>query len=618
MKKVTILIFATLITSLTGCKKFLDEKPVSQVDETFVFSDVANTRRAIAGVYSQLTGDQGYGIRLSLYFTLDNDETQGPTGNPNGDNDRRDISRYKANASNAQIEKPFNQIFKGIEFANNCIEGIPKSTVYTNGTDKEKKQMQRMLGEALTLRAQYYFEAIRNWGDLPEHFGSAASSAAKDAFPKRQNRDVLYNKIIEDLKTASNLMPWKNEVTTIGDDIDERITKGTAKALRARIALFRGGYSLRNDTKIMERSSDYLKFYEIAKNECKDIIDAGYHTLNPNYKSLWKDQVGAHTIADPNGELMFQVSGIGLGGIADTKLGYYNGPTVNSKGNKSINILPTYLYQFDSLDTRRDVTCVPYSVQADGIKKNGTSVTAIVDGKYRRDWVTNPAILPTSDQQYMSLKWQIIRYSDVLLMFAEAENELNGSASALAYEAVNMVIRRGHNKPINATNPTIDLQNGLGKIDFFNQIVLQRSLELGGEGIRKYDLIRWNLLATKITQTKNWLTAMAGTEPILPTECGPYGGKITLPKAMFALNNSTADDSKIWFNSYYTPAPLSTPTGTAKLRWFDVNGSGTFDVIELILKDRYAAGFTINKSELLPIPQTVLNANFNLKQNPGY
>lgn len=104
-------------------------------------------------------------------------------------------------------------------------------------------------------------------------------------------------------------------------------------------------------------------------------------------------------------------------------------------------------------------------MQTDGIKKNGTSVTAIVDGKYRRDWVSNPIILPTSDQQYMSLKWQIMRYSNVLLMFAEAENEING-ATTLAYDAINMVVRRGHGKPINSIDVSIDIQNGLGKTDF--------------------------------------------------------------------------------------------------------------------------------------------------------
>ncbi len=148
-------------------------------------------------------GDQGYGIRVSLYYTVDNDEMQGPTGT--ADNDRRDINRYNASATNTQLEKPFNQLFQGIEYANICIDNIPKMAMYTSGTDQQKKQLQRMYGEALTLRAQFYFEAIRNWGDLPAHFKPAYSLAAGNPFPKRTDRDSLYDQLLTDLKTAEDL-----------------------------------------------------------------------------------------------------------------------------------------------------------------------------------------------------------------------------------------------------------------------------------------------------------------------------------------------------------------------------------------------------------------------------
>ena len=102
MKNIKYIIIAALTLSFAGCKKFLNQEPITQVSQDFVFSDVENTRRAIAGVYSRLAGDQGYGIRLSLYYTVDNDETQGPGGAAN-DNDRRDMSRYTLTANNAQL-----------------------------------------------------------------------------------------------------------------------------------------------------------------------------------------------------------------------------------------------------------------------------------------------------------------------------------------------------------------------------------------------------------------------------------------------------------------------------------------------------------------------------------
>ena len=213
INKITIIAAACMLLLLGSCKKFLDQQPITDVSPGFVFSDVSNTFKALAGVYSRLSGDQGYGIRLSLYYPVDNDEMQGPTSA--SDNDRRDIARYIATSGNAQLEKPFNQLFQGIEYANICIDNIPKMDLYSNGTDQQKKQLQRMYGEALTLRAQFYFEAIRNWGDLPAHFNSGSVLAASTPFPVRTDRDTLYNRIIADLKTAEDLVPWRNDLSLI-------------------------------------------------------------------------------------------------------------------------------------------------------------------------------------------------------------------------------------------------------------------------------------------------------------------------------------------------------------------------------------------------------------------
>ena len=584
-------------TILSGCKKYLDQQPITELGTNMVFSDVPNATKAVVSVYSRLVGDQGYGIRLSLYYPVDNDEMQGPTGA--ADNDRRDIARYSATSGNAQITSPFNQIFTGIEFANNCIDNIPAMDKYKTGSDQEKKQLQRLYGESLTLRAQFYLEAIRNWGDLPAHFTSAANLANANPFPKATDRDSLYEVLLNDLKTAENLVPWRKDVSSIGDPVDERITKGAVKALRARIALYRAGYSLRRNGQ-MAQGSNPATYYKIALDETNEIIASGQHGLNPSFKALWRDQVGAHAAADPDGELMFQASGTGRTGVGDTKLGYYNGPKVGNYGNVSINVLPSYFYAFDSTDLRRDVTCAAYNVNADGATKVGQAITAINDGKYRRDWTSNPSIAPTDAVQYLSLKWQIIRYADVLLMNAEAENQLNGPTAA-AYNSINQVRRRGYGKSISTPDATVDLPAGLSQADFFKAIVKERSLELGGEGIRKYDLIRWNLLATTIANTKATLLAMS-------TLSAPWN---TLPTSMYFKTNSTADDKAAWSNSFYKAAPTSTPAGTTKIVWMSA-------AINTTALSRFATGFTTGKSELLPIPQPVLDANFNMKQNPGY
>ncbi len=623
--KLNIAIVICLLLISGGCKKFLNQTPITEVGSDKVFADAPSAYKALVGVYSRLVGDAGYGIRVSLYYPVDNDETQGPTGA--GDNDRRDLARYAATSGNAQITNPFNQIFQGIEYANICIDNIPKMAGYA-----DSKQLQRMYGEALTLRAQFYFEGIRNWGDLPAHFTPAYSLATGNPFPSRTSTDSLYDHVLADLKIAEEIVPWRNDISSIGDQTDERITKGVVKGLRARIALFRGGYSLRQ-TGGMQRSADYATFYQIARDECNDIITSGQHALNPSYKSLWKDQVGAHAVTDPQGELMMQASAIGLTGSEDTKLGYYDGPTVSvtvgttttTYGNKSINALPSYFYLFDSTDQRRDVTNCAYNLTwvADNspLRKVGQAVTAINDGKYRRDW-TSPFIPASSyGTQYLSLKWQLLRYADVLLMFAEAENEINGPTAA-AYNAINMVRRRGYGKPVSAPDATVDIAAGLSKAAFFGAVVRERALEFGGEGIRKYDLIRWNLLATALTESKANMTRMSTNAAMVnPSYMAGYPAyclTTALPAAMYYVTNTTSDDNNIgglWANSLYKTAPAATPSGTTKVNWVTsaIAAAGTTSPV-----GRYATGFSSGKGELLPIPQPARDANPNLTQNPGY
>jgi starch-binding outer membrane protein, SusD/RagB family len=600
-----------LLLALGSCKKYLDQQPITEVTTPAVFKDVNGAYQALIGAYTRLAGQEGYGQRLSLYYTVDTDEMQGPTGT---DDERRNIARYQPTPNNTGLQNPFAQIFQGIEFANNCIDNIPAMGLYSNGTEQEKKKLQRMYGEALTLRAQFYFEGIKNWGDLPEHFTAAANLAVANPFPARVNRDSLYDKILADLAIAEPLVPWRNEVTAMGDNADERITKGTVKGVRARIALFRGGYSLRQLSGTMERRADYLSFYQVAKKECEDIISSTQHSLNPDYKALWKDQVCQRVVTDPQGELMFQVSSIGGVSAADSRLGFYDGPRVNNLGNAAINVLPTYFYLFDSTDRRRDVTIAPYNVAANGTTKIGLAATLINTGKFRRDW--NTAIAPTFTGQFLSLKFQLLRYSDILLMFAEAENEINGP-TALAYNALNAVRRRGYGKPITTPDAAVDIPAGLSKTDFFKALVRERSLEFGSEGLRKYDLLRWNLLAPALAETKANLAKIGLAVPLplnQPTYMASYPAYAisnSLPVAMYFKNNNTSDDAGLWFNSFYNPAPTTTPAGTTRVVWL----SAAINTTSLI---RFATGFTAGRSELFPIPTSARNANFNLSQNPGY
>jgi starch-binding outer membrane protein, SusD/RagB family len=175
-----LLALALSFGMITSCQDYLEVQPVSSFGPDYVFSNVTNASKAVAGIYAALGGDQGYGIRLNLYYALDDDIMMGQGGNPFPDNERRDIAHYNAQPSNTQLLQPFNQLYRGIERANIAINEIPKMAMYESGSNSEKAELRRLHGEALTLRAQFYFELIRNWGDIPAQF--EPSSMQPDLF----------------------------------------------------------------------------------------------------------------------------------------------------------------------------------------------------------------------------------------------------------------------------------------------------------------------------------------------------------------------------------------------------------------------------------------------------
>src|SRR5215204_890374 len=196
-----------LLMVLAGCKKYTEVEPVSQYSVQQVFSDVSNATSAVLGVYDELQGDNGYGIRISMYYPYDSDEG---IVSGNLDNGRRGIGRYQHLLSNSELRNPFIQLYRGVEKANLCIEQIPSMQLYSEGDAQQKKELQRLYGEALTLRAQFLFELIRNWGDVPAPFAPAYKQP--ELFIPQANRDSTYDHILADLKTAIDLLPWRTEV----------------------------------------------------------------------------------------------------------------------------------------------------------------------------------------------------------------------------------------------------------------------------------------------------------------------------------------------------------------------------------------------------------------------
>ena len=594
-----VIAFAAItVAGIQSCKKWTEVAPTSQYSIPQAFADVSNAFSAVIGVYDELQGDAGYGIRISMYYPYDSDEG---IVSGNIDNGRRGVGRYQLLLTNAEISNPFRQLYRGVEKANLCIEQIPLMPQYTSGSDADKKELRRLHAEALTLRAQFYFELIRNWGDVPAPMIPAYKQT--DLFIPRTDRDSTYDAILKDLALAKTMLPWRSETAR-----NERITKGAAMALRARIALFRGGYALRSNGQ-MERKADYLTYYTIARDECAEIMTKrAEHNLNPNFETFWRNT----TSFIYDNESLFEVGAGGGNGNSDSRMGNYDGPNLANTtrygaGGGGIIMLPNYFYAFDSVDTRRDVTVTSYQVTSATNIKSQRRLGELNTGKYRRDW--RVPLLPGTVLN-VGYNWIVIRFSDVLLMYAEAVNEINGGPTPeaiAAYEEVRKRAFRG-NTTLIGTTPTT-------KAAFFDAVVNERYLEFGHEGIRKFDLIRWNLLATKLAETRTKI-------PQIRDMTGPYAN---VPDSIWYRNNgeeiqyyagsNTATTAVPWYRPKQRPNPV---TGWTGIQWAR-HLTATNAIDNLPLHQGLARFFVTGKSELFPFDQATIDSyQGRLKQNPGY
>jgi hypothetical protein len=240
----------------------------------------------------------------------------------------------------------------------------------------------------------------------------------------------------------------------------------------------------------------------------------------------------------------------------------------------------------------------------------------------------------------MEINWPLIRFSDVLLMDAEADNEINGAPSAEAISYYTEVSKRAHGGNASLVPPAPTDHDG-----FFKLIVRERSLEFGAEGIRKYDLIRWNLLAKAITETKANLSVLALRTPTDMNQLSyqapqpDYTLGAHLPDSLFSVYSAVTmagstvnlqpspTTSTVFTTSYYGPptsgaamaAGYATTLGPIKtLTYFKLSWRG-YSSITTSFVNYYGYGFVTGHSELYPFPQASIDANPGLRpQNPGY
>ncbi len=500
-----IISILALTTILSSCKDVLEAPTKSSLDESVIFSTPSLAEGAIAGVIQSFAETNSYRGRYLVFYGI-NTDTEIYNSVKNTTSEQARLSNYNTNVNNSQMNTDNNawaKFYEGIERANLAIRGLR-----TYGNVQQNRELAQLLGEMLTLRAVVYSDLLKGWGDVPARFEPLTSETV---YLERSDRDVIYKQLLADLEEAAEFLAWPNE--TPATQSVERVNKAFAKGLRARLALAAGGYGQRPDGTVRRSTDPELapeKMYAIAKKECLDVINSGTARLL-GFEEVWKtfaaetNRAGLESLweipfSEGRGRVIFDL------GVKHDVVSDYTGQ--NRGGTNGPN--PIMYYEYEREDVRRDVTCVPYKWVANasspkGVKQDPVGLGTWYFGKYRYEWL-NRRVTSTNDD---GLNWMYMRYADILLMAAEAINELDGPAAAAPY--LKMIRDRAYpNHPQKVTEYMSKVT--ASKQAFFEAIVHERALEFTGEMLRKADLIRWNLLSSKLAEAKNKLQQLENRE----------------------------------------------------------------------------------------------------------
>lgn len=472
--KYIIIGIVSLIMSFgaTSCSDFLDSTAYDFVSPDGFYKNKEEAKMGLSGVYMTLTQQEVYGNMYSCMLSNVDDlshYTRAAT---------QTVGRVYGNdhnTSDQDVYVAWRELYKGIESANMFLESVEKSDI--NEADKT-----RMLGEAKFLRAYYHFLLVQAWKDVPIR-KNAFKDVNKSALPATPQADA-YDWIIEEMEATLDMVDNSEY-----DLSPSYVKKNVVLGILARVSLARAGYP----------TNGGKAYYEKAAKYAKQVKDSQKHRINPDVYAIWKNMASDRYDRDYN-ESMWEAEFIGTRELDGN---WTNGRIGNVIGNKQQNGSADglgYSYWFyggslilwdlyEDTDTRRDLSMAPYWYNAKDVMQvyRNDQIVQRSCGKFRREWETsNP-----KNKNWTQENYPILRYADVLLMLAEAENEVNQSPSALAYDAVNTVRERAGVDPL----PT-----GLSYKDFQKEIQDERGRELCFESLRKYDLVRWGIYTEAIAK----------------------------------------------------------------------------------------------------------------------
>ena len=480
MKKYTYIIGLFLVSTFGSCTKFVDYNPQEdyQITADNYFKTAEDYQKMTIGVYSPM--QWLWAVPVIGEIASDNSVSGGENATDNIP--LQQIDDYQIVANNGQLTEIWKACYEGINRANYLEENKSKLD-FTGKT--------ALYGEVYFLRAYYYFELVKIFGGVPLFTEKRLSVSDSKKF-QRATKALVYTQIETDLIAAIAALPVSNSQ-------QGRATKYAAQALLGKVYLYQDKFTeaatmLENVvTGPFSLVTNYgTIFLQAGENGSESVFEVQYSNASPFYD--WSNP------GRGQGNLAVQICGIrGLTGTSPYAKGWStNLPTANLAA------------AFDAGDTRKAVTVL--DIEAYKTANAGMNITYTV-APYKNTGLYNQKYLPrvgqTSGQVELNYlnNYRAIRYADVLLMAAEANNRMGTPNDVKALQYLNRVRDRAFGDILHRSTATgTALKTAIWD---------ERRLELGMEGHRFFDLVRTGQAASKIT---GWIANKNEVFPIPQAE----------------------------------------------------------------------------------------------------
>lgn len=455
MKRIIGLIILALL--VVRCSEdFLDLAPISNSNVANFYQSESDFENAIVGAYATLQTDGVFNDFVQLVGDMRSDNSEmGTTAGSREDYIAMDT--FTDNVTSSISEGIWDDNYLGVSRVNQILDEV-------DGLESEDLKT-RYKGDCYFLRALFYFNLVRVFGDVP--LVTERLTSIEEAYSKgRTDKDEVYKQIIEDLTAAEADLPETVENDEIG-----RATSGAAAALLGRVYLT-------------------IQDYADAKTALEKVINSNVYSLVENYADLWG------SANKNNSESIFDVQFDGSNSITGSQFGVryapynypYNGTTSGGYNIPTEDMVAAY----EENDLRKDASLSEYYVN-----KTGDTIRGL-EGRFCVKYLEYKDAYGGSDN------WPVIRYADVLLMYSEVLNEISFEADGNAFYYLNLIRKRAGLPEKTAGNSNPDLSVNTQE-EFRLAMEQERRVELAFEGHRWYDLLRTG-------RTLEVLNAMADVE----------------------------------------------------------------------------------------------------------